>query len=98
MTYGRAEQRRPTMLLGNSQQGKFRFEVDKLLNNHLLHVTARAFHCLLESLLQLAFVMHIALSMSARRHQGLHHTRESNFLRSLLELFEGLGIEVLRGS
>ena len=39
--------------------------------------------------------MHIALTMTRRRHQRLHHTGESDLIGSSLELLEGLGIEIL---
>ena len=64
MTDRRVEQCRPTVLLGDGQQGKLRIEVDKLLDDHLLHITTRAFHRILESLLQLTIIMHVALTMA----------------------------------
>ena len=83
------------MLLGNGKKRELRIEVDKLLDNNFLHIATRALHRLLESLFQFALIVHIALTMTRGRHQGLHHTGEANLVGSLLKLVIGLGIEVL---
>ena len=84
------------MLLSDGKQRELRVEVDKLLDDYLLHITATAFHRLLEGLLQLTVIMHVALAVTTRRHQRLHDTWEANLIGSILELIEGLGIEILR--
>ena len=63
MTDGRTEEGR-TVLLGYGEQRKLRFEVDKLLDNHFLDITATAFHGVFESLFQFIIIMNITLSVS----------------------------------
>ena len=97
MTDGRTEERGP-LFLCHGEQGKFGIKVDKLLNNHLFHITTTALHSLGECLLQLIVVMNITLSVSGGRHQRFYHTGEANLIGSLLELVKGLGIEIFGSS
>ena len=96
MSDGRTEERGPAVLLGDGEQRELRLEVDELLDDDLLHVAARTLHGLFESLFQLIIVVHIALTVTGGRHQGLDDTGETDFVGSSLELVEGLGIEILR--
>ena len=90
---GRAEKGR-AVLLRHREERELRVEVDKLLDDDLVDVAARSLHGVLVGLLELVVVVDVALSVTTRRHQRLHHTRESDLVGSLLKLVERLGIEV----
>ena len=96
VTNRRTEQR-GTILLRDREQCELGVEIDELLDNHFLHITTAAIHGFLKSGFQLVAVMHITLTVSARRHQGLHHTREPNLAGCLAKLVKGLGIEIFCG-
>ena len=84
------------ILLSDGEKRKLRIEVDKLLDDNLLHIAASFLHGIAEGLLQLVVVVDITLPVAGRRHQRLDDTGESYLIGSLFELIEGLGVEVLR--
>ena len=84
-----------TVFLCDSEKCELRVEVDKLLDDHLLNVATTTLHCIAERSFEFAVIMHIALSMTRRRHERFYDARKTYLVGSLFEFIVCLGIEIL---
>ena len=93
MADGRTEQS-GAILLGHRKQGYLAIELDEFFHNQLLDITPAATTPVLPGVFQLIRSLHDGLALARRRHQRLHHARESDLGGSVLQFVQRLGIEI----
>ena len=89
----RAEERR-AIVLCHGQQRDLTIEADKLLDDQLHDVAARALATIIPRVLQVIGRVSHRLTLARGGHERFDHTRESDLLGSLFQFVETLGIEV----